>query len=147
MTGRSAIREHVFALLFESLFNEDDRLGEQTEYYFEGLDKPVDDESMEYIRERFFQVKEKLPEIDALIEEKSTGWKIKRIGKVELSIMRLAVYEMLWDESVPEGVAINEAVELAKKYGQDHAGSFVNGVLAKFTEKKKETEENTGKQE
>ncbi len=132
MIGRSAIREHVFVLLFESLFSSREEMEKQTENYFEGLEKPVDDESGSYIEQRFHDVEEKLPEIDALIEEKSTGWKIGRIGKVELSILRLAVYEILYDEKVPVSVAINEAVELSKKYGQDQAGSFVNGVLAKF---------------
>ena len=132
MIGRSAIREHVFVLLFESLFNSSEEMEDQCSSYFDGLERPVDSESIAYIGERFRSVEEKLPEIDALIEEKSTGWKIGRIGKVELSILRLAVYEILFDEEVPVGVAINEAVELSKKYGQDQAGSFVNGVLAKF---------------
>ncbi len=133
MIGRSAIREHVFVLLFESLFNSREEMESQTGSYFDGLEKPVDDESAEYIGERYHLIEEKLPEIDALIGEKSTGWKIGRIGKVELSILRLAVYEILYDDEVPVSVAINEAVELSKKYGQDQAGSFVNGVLAKFT--------------
>ena len=140
MIGRSAIREHVFILLFESLFNESERMGTQADNYFECLDRPVDEESATFIEERFRLVEEKLPEIDTLIDEKSSGWKVNRIGKVELSIMRLAIYEMLFDDEVPESVAINEAVELAKKYGQDQAGSFVNGVLAKFASKEKSGE-------
>ena len=135
MIGRSAIREHVFVLLFESLFNSSEEMEAQSVNYFDGLEKPVDDESISYIEQRFHSVEEKLPEIDALIEEKSIGWKIGRMGKVELSIIRLAVYEIMYDDDVPAGVAINEAVELSKKYGQDQAGSFVNGVLAKFVHK------------
>ncbi len=132
MTGRSAIRENVFVLLFESLFNSGEEMEAQSLYYFDGLEHPVDEESTVYIEQRFHAVEDKLPEIDKLIEEKSSGWKISRIGKVEFSILRLAVYEIMFDDEVPVGVAINEAVELAKKYGQDQAGSFVNGVLAKF---------------
>ena len=132
MIGRSAIREHVFILLFESLFNSSEEMESQSANYFDGLEKPLDEKSRSYIEQRFQSVNEKLPEIDALIEEKSTGWKIGRIGKVEFSILRLAVYEILFDDEIPVGVAINEAVELSKKYGQDQAGSFVNGVLAKF---------------
>ena len=56
------------------------------------------------------------------------------MGKVDLTVIRLAVYEMKFDESIPDGVAINEAVELAKLYGQDESAGFVNGVLAKFVE-------------
>jgi N utilization substance protein B len=69
--------------------------------------------------------------IDVIIDERSTGWKTSRMGKVELTILRLAVYEMLFDEDVPVTVAINEAVELAKKYGGDDTPAFINGVLAK----------------
>lgn len=134
MIGRSAIREHVFVLLFESLFNSREEMEAQTANYFDGLERPVDDESASFIEERFHRVEEKLPAIDDLIGKKSTGWKPGRIGKVELSILRLAVYEILFDDEVPVGVAINEAVELSKKYGQDQAGSFVNGVLAKFAD-------------
>ena len=63
------------------------------------------------------------------------GWSTRRIGRVELAILRLAVYEIKEDESIPEKVAINEAVELAKKYGGNESSSFVNGILAKFAKK------------
>ena len=64
------------------------------------------------------------------------GWRLDRVGKVELAILRLAVYEICFDDDVPAGAAINEAVELAKKFGQDNAGQFVNGVLAQFAAEK-----------
>lgn len=67
-----------------------------------------------------------------MINEIAEGWKTERMGKVDLTILRLAVYEIRFDEDVPTSVAINEAVELAKKYGQDGSPSFVNGILAKF---------------
>ena len=70
-----------------------------------------------------------------MINEKSKGWSTDRMGKVDLTIIRLAVYEMKYDDTIPEGVAINEAVELAKKFGQDESAGFINGVLAKFVEK------------
>ena len=73
-----------------------------------------------------------LPEIDKLINETAIGWDTQRMGKVELTIIRLAVYEIRFDETVPTGVAINEAVELAKKFGQEGSSGFVNGILAKF---------------
>ncbi|MBQ4417586.1 MAG: transcription antitermination factor NusB, partial [Butyrivibrio sp.] len=68
----------------------------------------------------------------ALITERTTGWTTDRMGKAELAILRLAVYELLFDDTVPNAVAINEAVELAKRYGQDESAAFINGVLAKF---------------
>ena len=70
-----------------------------------------------------------LPEIDAKIEAASEGWKLKRIAKAELAILRLGVYEALYDDDVPVSVAIDEAVELAKDYGRDKGYAFVNGVL------------------
>ena len=69
--------------------------------------------------------------IDIMIDEKAKGWKTSGMGKVELTILRLAVYEMLFDEDVPATVAINEAVEIAKKFGGDDTPAFVNGILAK----------------
>ncbi len=132
MIGRSAVREHVFVLLFESIFNSPEDMDSVSQAYFEGLDSPMDAEDSAVIEARFRAVEEKIGEIDKLIEDNSTGWKINRIGKAELSILRLALYEMKYDEDIPDKVAINEAVELAKKYGQEQAGSFVNGVLAKF---------------
>lgn len=75
---------------------------------------------------------ESLPDIDKQLSEKAENWDITRMGKVELTVLRLAVYEIEKDDSVPASVAINEAVELAKKFGQDGSGAFVNAVLAKF---------------
>ena len=85
-----------------------------------------------YIFEKVEKISEKLEEIDAKINEVSEGWKTGRMGKVDLTLIRLAVYEMLYEEDVPAKVAINEAVEFAKQYGTDNSPSFVNGVLAKL---------------
>ena len=74
----------------------------------------------------------KLPEIDKAINERTKGWTTERMSKVDLTIIRLGVYEIMYDDEVPEGVAVNEAVELAKKFGQDESYSFVNGVLSNF---------------
>ena len=74
----------------------------------------------------------KIPELDAKINEVAEGWKTNRMGKAELTILRLALYEILYDDEVPKKVAINEAVELAKKFGGDEAPAFINGVLAKL---------------
>lgn len=70
--------------------------------------------------------------MDGLLNQKAEGWNTARMGKVDLTILRLAVYEIRYDDFVPTGVAINEAVELAKKFGQEASAGFVNGILAKF---------------
>ena len=75
-----------------------------------------------------------MPEIDRIINENAKGWKTARMNKVDLTILRLAVYEMKWDEEIPTGVAINEAVELAKKFSGNDGPSFVNGVLGKIAQ-------------
>ncbi len=81
---------------------------------------------------KFNKVVTKLDEIDKVLNDRVQGWDTGRMGKVDLTVLRLAVYEIMYDEEIPTGVAINEAVELAKKFGQDSSPSFVNGVLAKF---------------
>ncbi|SKC05601.1 NusB antitermination factor [Lachnospiraceae bacterium] len=129
---RSLLREHIFILVFMSEFNSVDEMPEKMRLYFESLEEPADDASEEYIEVKFKNILEKLPELDEKINEKAEGWTTSRMGKVELALIRLAAYEIFDDEDVPTSVAINEAVELAKKYGQDSAPSFVNGVLAKL---------------
>ena len=91
--------------------------------------KPEDET---YISEKSNKILEKLDEIDGMINQKAKGWTTERMGKIELTILRLAIYEIKFDEDVPAGVAINEAVEIAKKFGQEESAGFVNGVLAKF---------------
>ena len=87
---------------------------------------------MESIKEKYSKIQEKLPQIDGMLNEKAEGWNTERMGKVELAVLRIAVFEILFEEDVPNTVAINEAIEIAKKYGQEASGGFVNAVLAKF---------------
>lgn len=129
MTRRD-IREHLFRMLFRKEFHEPSELNEQVEFYFETLEDASEVE-LEYIESRFKNITDKLGEIDVMLSEATSGWKLNRMGKVDLNIMRLATYEIKFDEEIPTKVAINEAVELAKKYGGDSSASFVNGVLAK----------------
>jgi len=132
--GRREIREQLFKLLFRIEFNAPEDMEDQKELFFEE-EPQINEKDMAEIKGKFDGILEKLSEIDAMINERVTGWKTARMGKVDLTILRVAVYEICFDESVPTGVAINEAVELAKKYGQEESSSFVNGVLAKFAEK------------
>lgn len=128
---RSEIRENIFKLVFCGDFHSSEELAEQVNSYFEELTE-VTEEEHAYMVQKFNAIKEQIPEIDSKINEVARGWKTERMGKAELAILRLAVYEMLFDESVPVKVAINEAVELAKKFGGDDSPAFVNGILAKL---------------
>ena len=85
-----------------------------------------------YIENKITKIKEVLDTIDEAVNEAAEKWKTSRMAKVDLTIIRLAVYEMRYDEEIPVSVAINEAVELAKKFGTDESAGFVNGILAKL---------------
>lgn len=142
---RSEVREHIFRLVFRVEFNAEDEMPEQLKMYFEDpykedllSDTPEDDDRLclfseddeEYIRVKYDRIISRLTELDEIINKNSKGWDTARMGKVDLAILRLAVYEVLFDDKIPVGVAIDEAVELAKKYGQDESASFINGILA-----------------
>lgn len=129
--GRSELREHIFRILFRIEFQPKEEMEEQLALYLEELESAKDTEK-EYIRTKYVAIAEKVEMIDEKINASVTGWKTSRMGKVDLTILRLAVYEIEWDEEVPQGVAINEAVELAKRYGGEESPSFINGVLGKI---------------
>lgn len=151
--SRKSERELTFKLLYMSSFYDKKELAEELLLYFDApfpfqetgadddnteildlttLKESLKDSERQKVTARYVAVLDKLEEIDEKIKKTSKGWSIDRIGKVELAILRLAVYEIEFDDDVPTGVAINEAVELAKKFGQKDSYSFVNGVLAKF---------------
>jgi N utilization substance protein B len=129
--SRREIREHLFRMLFRRDFYAETELNEQIDFYFESLEEPKE-EDMQYLKMRFHLILDKIAEIDKTLEEISSGWKLNRMGKVDLTVMRIAIFEILFDDSIPNKVAVNEAVEIAKKFGGDSSGSFVNGVLAKL---------------
>lgn len=128
---RREIREQVFKMLFRVEFYNQEEMSEQIALCEDDACSWKEKDKT-YIFEKVEKISEKLEEIDAKINEVSEGWKTGRMGKVDLTLIRLAVYEMLHEEDVPAKVAINEAVELAKQYGTDNSPSFVNGVLAKL---------------
>ena len=129
--SRRKIREQIFKMLFQIEFYEKDEMDEQIQIEMDALSH-VDSEKQAYIEKKLREIYSLCEEIDALINEKATGWKTNRMSKVDLTLIRLAVYEIKYEDDIPAGVAINEAVELAKIYSSDGAPSFVNGVLAKF---------------
>ena len=129
MSRRSA-RKNAFFLLFQMDFNETAEFEQVKEIFFAEKETPVEESDKAFIVSEVEGVHEHMEEIDALIEQSATGWDLSRMNKVDLAILRLAVYEMKYGET-PVGVAINEAVELAKKFSSDEAPAFVNGVLGK----------------
>ena len=124
MTRKEA-REAVFGLIFETEL----RTEESPEQIYSSSSDNREIPENEYIKRAFFTVCEKRDEIDKVIGEHSKGWKTHRLTNVSRSILRLCVYEMIYDDSIPYSVSINEAVELAKKFDDEKARPFINGVL------------------
>lgn len=144
---RRELREHCFKLLFDVGFYPEEEIPEQIDRYFQepaetdddpdGNGEVLHDPSADvfdggYIRTKVQQIADRIPELDEKIGAVAEGWSLSRIGREELTILRLALYEILYDEEVPQKVAINEAVELSKKFSGKDASSFVNGILAKL---------------
>lgn len=127
--SRREMREHLFRLLFTKEFHSVAEMGEQATLYLEKY--AISPEERELIRERLFQILEKISDLDKIIERVSTGWKLYRLSKVDLALLRLAIYEIQFDEDIPVAVAINEAVEIAKVFSGESGPSFINGILAK----------------
>ena len=130
---RRELREEIFKLLFMVEFYSKEEMAEQVKSYFEDFpEKEICEKDHAYIEEKYENICAVLPEIDEKIAGAAKGWKLERIGKSDLSILRLGVYEMLYDDDIPVGVAINEAVELAKSFGENESASFINGILGKL---------------
>ncbi|MGN0131854.1 MAG: transcription antitermination factor NusB [Lachnospiraceae bacterium] len=129
--SRRELREQIFKLLFRIEFNDEAEMPEQMALFF-AEEEPLEESVKEEISRKYTAILEKKEELDAMLDEKATGWNVSRMGKVDLTILRLALFEMLYDDAIPVSVAINEAVELAKKFGQSESPAFVNGILAKF---------------
>ena len=128
---RTKIRENISILLFQLNFHGEEDIEEQVDLYLEDLKgRDATKKAKDEVKSRFMEVVAKLPEIDTIIKDKAEGWSLERLAKADLSILRLAIFEIIFDENVPNGVAINEAVELAKKYGSDNSYRFINGILS-----------------
>lgn len=128
---RRELREQIFKMLFRIDFHGREELPGQLKLFGEEQEQ-LQEKDRRYLDEKCQAVFDRVTELDETINQVSSGWKTSRMGKVDLTIIRLAVYEMRHEEDIPVAVSINEAVELAKKYGTDSSPSFVNGVLAKL---------------
>lgn len=121
---RSEMREQAFFLTFESLFNLNDNMDELIEMYSDNVQ-----EVCEYAKDLFSGITTKKEEFDSIINTYSKSWRVSRLPKVTLAILYVALYEMKYVENVPENVAINEAVEISKKYAGKDDPAFINGIL------------------
>lgn len=139
--SRRTLREHCFRMIFCANFHSTEEMGEQIALYIEqeGMREEEDNPAkfLNIAEEEEFTWKVNnfltyMEEIDQKLSEISKGWALQRMGKAELAILRLAAYELEFDENIPPKVAINEAVELAKKYGGEESSAFINGILAKM---------------
>lgn len=131
--SRKVAREIAFKLVFAGNFQEEEiNVDEMTETLVKELNKAneVNKEDLEYIKSISKGVSEKVSELDEAISKHLKGWKMERICKTDLAILRLAIYEILYREDIPYKVSVNEAVELAKSFGEDSSPAFINGVLA-----------------
>ena len=127
--NRSAMREQAFKLIYSLEITKQEKLQEQVDLFLES-NEIKDENAKKYIQDAIFGIEKNKKDIESLIEKNlKTDWKIDRISKVDLSILKLAIYEIKYKE-IPFKVVINEAVELAKKYGEDSSKNFVNGILA-----------------
>ncbi|MBQ4610541.1 MAG: transcription antitermination factor NusB [Clostridia bacterium] len=127
--SRKTAREVAMKLAFAKMFD-----GEGEETYQDvldksGIDEAPTEEDLCYSREVLSGIEEHEAEIDALIDEIAIGWRIERMPKVDLSVLRVAIYEMVYRDDIPCGVSINEAVELAKQFGGERSSAYINGML------------------
>ena len=130
MNKRSVAREVAMKLVFSQLLGGEDTAEAVLEK--SGLDIGLDEENLAFANDVYNGVEDHIPELDELVAEYSKDWTIDRIGRVDLSVLRVAMYEIMYREDVPVAAAINEAVELAKRFGGERSYSFVNGILGSF---------------
>ena len=140
--SRKKARDNAFKCVYELEFGRDENIEKILKNCYEENNNNADEK--EYIESVLKGIKENLAEIDNIILSKLKSWSFDRIAKIDLAILRLAIYEIKYIEDIPEKVSANEAVELAKTYGNNDSKSFVNGVIAIVIESK---EENNGTEE
>ena len=133
---RRKIREEIFKALFQAEFHSEEEMPEQVDRFIEDEEHPIiDKEERDYIAEKTNAILEKIVEIDKELNRVAEGWTTARMPKVDLCVLRVAIYEMLYREDIPCGVSINEAVELAKQFGGDRSSAYINGMLGTFAKR------------
>ena len=127
---RSEVRELAFKLIYSLEIQKEEKLEEQIELYLNN-NEIEEEKAIEYIKDCIYGIEQNKEEINKIIEDSlTTEWKIDRISKINLSLLKLAIYEIKYKD-IPYKVEINEVVELGKKYGEEKSGKFINGALAK----------------
>lgn len=129
--NRRKTREYAMKLLYEMSISKES-VDNTLENFTDNCDENIDDVDIEYIKRVLNGIHNNIPAIDSKIEQNLKNWKINRISKIDMAILRIAIYEMLFEEDIPQKVSVNEAIELAKKYSPDVKGAFINGVLGNF---------------
>ena len=136
--NRSAAREKTFKLVYSLEVQKEEELQEQINLYLEN-EKIEDKDTVKYIKSMVMGIEENINTIREKISQNlKSDWKIERISKINLALLKIAIYEILFTDT-PYKVAINEAIELSKKYGEENSSNFINGILASIV---KENEEN-----
>lgn len=134
--NRREARKNAFYLIFQIGFHQTEELEQMKELFFEQKEQEIPKEQREFILKEVEGTKAHLLEIDEIITKKSKKWKKERISKVDIAILRLAIYEIYFSEEVPNSVAINEAVELAKEFGTEQSPAFIDGILGSIVSEK-----------
>ncbi len=138
--SRRLARESAIQFLYSTDYNKNESIDEMLRDFFDAdeenngnkLQDVLNSNDIKFAEEIIKGTIDNLDRIDQLIQSNTTGWTKERIAKVDLAVLRLALYEILYRDDIPDSVAINEAIELAKKYSTDESGGFVNGVLGKI---------------
>ena len=131
--NRKLSREKTMELLFGMALSKD-TIEEVIEGFLDSYEGDIKEIDLTYVKQALIGVENNKENIDKVISENLHNWKIDRISKVNLSILRLATYEILYDEQVPRPVVINEALEITRRYSDEKSVSFINGVLDKIKE-------------
>lgn len=132
--NRRKSREITMKLLYETSINKE-RYQDILHNFLENTDIDLENMDMEYIKRSLLSIEENIEVIDKKIEDNLIDWKVSRLSKIDLAILRLCTYEIMFEEEIPERVSINEAIELSKKYSEVKSSNFINGVLDKMIKK------------
>ena len=129
--NRKLSRDKTMELLFGMTLSKD-TVEEAVEGFVDNYEGDIKEIDLTYVKQALIGIENNKEAIDTIITENLHNWKLERVSKVNLSILRLATYELLYDEQVPRAVVINEALEITRRYSDEKSVSFINGLLDKI---------------